>query len=190
MKTRAAVVAVAMAGAVSLGAQTAPAGGGQRAGGGAQGAGAASGAAGRGAARQTPAAPGPNSPAIYKSNAELMEVLKANQARGGDTGMTSSSFSTTDQWSINVVSRNKGAGAISHSGNTELHHIIEGSATFVTGGKIVRPANGGTATIEGGVSRHVGVGDVILIPADTPHWYKDVEGKVTYLEVRFVVPTK
>ena len=186
MRTRAAVVAVALAGAVSLGAQqTAPAGGGQRGAGGAQG------AAGRGAAaRQTPAAPGPNSPAIYKSNAELMEVLKANAARGGDTGMISSGFSSTDQWSINVVSRNKGAAAISHAGNTELHHIIEGSATFVTGGKIVRPANGGgTATIEGGVSRHVGVGDVILIPADTPHWYKDVEGKVTYLEVRFVVPT-
>jgi len=185
MRTRAAVAVVAMAGAVSLGAQSAPAGGGQRGAGGAQGT-----AARGGAARQTAAAPGPNSPAIYKSNAELMEVLKANTARGGDTGMVSSAFSTTDQWSINVVQRDRGAAAISHAGNTELHHIIEGTATFVTGGKIVRPANGGTATIEGGVSRRVGPGDVILIPADTPHWYKDVDGKIAYLEVRFVVPTK
>jgi mannose-6-phosphate isomerase-like protein (cupin superfamily) len=183
---KAIVAAVALVSAISLGAQ-APAGGGQQPAGGDQ---AGRGRAGAGAARQTAAAPGAGSPAIYKSNAELMEILKANQARGGTTGMTSSAFSTTDQWSINVVSRDRGAGAISHAGNTELHHIIEGTATFVTGGKIVPPANGGTATIEGGVSRKVGVGDVILIPAETPHWYKDVEGKITYLEVRFVVPTK
>ena len=187
MKRTAVLVALVVAGTTWITAQTqAPASGAQR---GAAGDAAAGGRQG-GAARQTPAAPAAGSPAIYKSNAELMEILKANAARGGTTGMTSSAFSTTDQWSINVVQRDRGAGAISHAGNTELHHIIEGSATFVTGGKIVRAANGGTATIEGGVSRHVGVGDVILIPADTPHWYKDVEGKVTYLEVRFVVPTK
>jgi len=187
MKRTAVLVALVVAGTTWITAQTqAPASGAQR---GAAGDAAAGGRQG-GAARQTPAAPPAGSPAIYKSNAELMEILKANAARGGTTGMTSSAFSTTDQWSINVVQRDRGAGAISHAGNTELHHIIEGSATFVTGGKIVRAANGGTATIEGGVSRHVGVGDVILIPADTPHWYKDVEGKVTYLEVRFVVPAK
>jgi quercetin dioxygenase-like cupin family protein len=32
--------------------------------------------------------------------------------------------------------------------------------------------------------------DVIVIPPDTPHWYKDVEGTITYLEVRFVAPAK
>jgi len=149
------------------------------------------GAAGRGAAPQ--AAPAPGSPAVYKSDAELMATLQSAVARAGagGTGMSSSPFSTTDQYSINVVRRDKGAGAISHAGNTEVHHIIEGAATFVTGGKIVRPAaTGGTATIEGGVSRRVTKGDVILIPADTPHWYKDVEGSITYLEVRFVVPVK
>ena len=30
-------------------------------------------------------------------------------------------------------------------------------------------------------------GDVVFIPAGTPHWYKDVEESVTYLEVRFDV---
>jgi hypothetical protein len=27
----------------------------------------------------------------------------------------------------------------------------------------------------------------VLIPANTPHWYKDVNGSITYLEVRFEV---
>jgi quercetin dioxygenase-like cupin family protein len=33
-------------------------------------------------------------------------------------------------------------------------------------------------------------GDVIIIPANTPHWYRQVDGAVTYLEVRFVAPSR
>jgi quercetin dioxygenase-like cupin family protein len=29
---------------------------------------------------------------------------------------------------------------------------------------------------------------VILIPAGTPHWYKDLDATITYLEVRFDLP--
>jgi mannose-6-phosphate isomerase-like protein (cupin superfamily) len=144
--------------------------------------------AGRGAAQPTPAAPPAGSPAIYKSDAELSEALKQAAARAAAGDQISAPFANTDQYRINVVKRTKGATPLAHAGNTELHHIIEGSATVVTGGKIVRGAGG--ATIEGGVSRHVTKGDVILVPADTPHWYKEVDGSVTYLEVRFVVPAK
>ena len=47
------------------------------------------------------------------------------------------------------------------------------------------PGRGGNATIEGGQSRRVAKGDVILILAGTPHWYKDLDGSITYLEGRF-----
>ena len=67
---------------------------------------------------------------------------------------------------------------------TEVHYIIEGAATVVTGGTLV------DRTIQGGVTQHVAKGDVLVIPAGTPHWYKDVEGTVTYLEVRFDVEKK
>ena len=100
--------------------------------------------------------------------------------------MQTAVVSNTDQYRINVIRRAQGATPLTHAGNTELHYIIEGSATVVTGGNVVRDSNG--ATVEGGVSRRVSKGDVILVPADTPHWYKDVDGSVTYLEVRFVVP--
>ena len=80
---------------------------------------------------------------------------------------------------------------------TEVHYIIDGSATVVTGGTLIRPpaaAAKGAATkgapmgrIDGGETRHVSKGDVIVIPAGTPHWYKEVQGSVTYLEVRFDV---
>jgi mannose-6-phosphate isomerase-like protein (cupin superfamily) len=105
--------------------------------------------------------------------------------------MTTSAVSNTDQYRINIVRRDRAAGAIAHPGNTELHYIIEGAGTVVTGGTIVPGAGGGrggAATIENGVTRHVSKGDVVIIPPNTPHWYKAVDGQITYLEVRFVAP--
>jgi mannose-6-phosphate isomerase-like protein (cupin superfamily) len=75
---------------------------------------------------------------------------------------------------------------------TEVHYIIDGAATIVTGGTLVRPAADTRAAsrIDNGVERRVAKGDVVVIPAGTPHWYKQVDGSVTYLEVRFDVDLK
>jgi quercetin dioxygenase-like cupin family protein len=54
----------------------------------------------------------------------------------------------------------------------------------VTGGTIVRLA-GGVASIQNGVTRQVGPGDVVLVQPGEPHWYKDLTGPITYLEVRW-----
>ena len=150
-------------------------------------------AAAIGVARQTPAppaappAPPPGSPGTFKSAAELGEVLK----KAGPTaaGMTTSAVSNTDQYRINLVHRSKPAGALAHAGNTELHYIVDGSGTVVTGGTIVR-GEGTAATIQGGESRRVAKGDVIVIPANSPHWYSAVDGEITYLEVRWLAPPK
>lgn len=131
-----------------------------------------------------PAAPGPGSPAIYKSAEELLAALQKADDRGG---MTSGAVSNTDQYRINLVRRVKPGAALAHAGNTELHYITEGAGTLITGGAIAKSA-GGSVTIENGETRRVKKGDVILIPASTLHWYKDVEGSITYLEVRFVAP--
>jgi mannose-6-phosphate isomerase-like protein (cupin superfamily) len=129
------------------------------------------------AAAQVPAPPA----ATYKSEAELTAALK-----NATPDMLSSPVSIEGRHRINIVRRTKGAGAVAHEGNAELHHIIEGSGTLVTGGTIVRPAGAtGIATIQGGVSRHVTKGDVIVVPAGMPHWYRDLDGTITYLEVRW-----
>jgi len=144
------------------------------------------------ATAQAPApspAPPPGSPGIFKADAELMAALR--KATEAVPDMSTSAVANTDQYRINIVRRGKGAAAIAHAGNTEVHYIIEGSATFVTGGTIVRPTGAGAvATIQEGVSRHVSKGDVVVIPANSPHWYKEVDGPITYLEVRFVAPAK
>jgi mannose-6-phosphate isomerase-like protein (cupin superfamily) len=82
---------------------------------------------------------------------------------------------------------------------TEVYHVLEGGGTFVTGGKLVnpkiRPADSVEVTqedgpgasgssIEGGESHHVKAGDVVVIPAGTPHWFSKIDGAVSYIVVR------
>jgi mannose-6-phosphate isomerase-like protein (cupin superfamily) len=132
--------------------------------------------------------PGP-APATYLSDAALKATLEAAAKAAPD--MHTAPVKIADHYRINIVRRTRPQGAIAHPDGTEVHHIIDGAATFVTGGTIVRPAAGGrgaTATIEGGQSRRVAKGDVILVPAGTPHWYKELDGTLTYLEVRFDLP--
>src|SRR5215475_7063380 len=150
----------------------------------------AAGGRGRGAAQEALPAPPAGSAGTYKSGAELMEILKKNMSPTGE--MTTSAVSNTDQNRINVVHRSKPAGAIAHPGNTELHYIIEGSATVVTGGTIKRPAAGSNqlASIEGGVTKRVTKGDVVIIPENSAHWYKEIDGQITYLEVRWLALKK
>jgi mannose-6-phosphate isomerase-like protein (cupin superfamily) len=149
-----------------------------------------------GQGRGVPApAPHAGSPALYKTEEELMTALKAAVEKSPATA--TSTISVTDEYSVNILRRGSGASALTHPGWTEVHYILEGSATFVTGGTLVpagSPAAGRQGqpaqTIEGGVSRRVSKGDAVLVPAGTPHWYKSVDGAVTYLEVRFIAPTK
>jgi quercetin dioxygenase-like cupin family protein len=38
--------------------------------------------------------------------------------------------------------------------------------------------------MEGGVTRKIGKGDVIVVPANVTHWFKEVEKPVTYFGVK------
>ena len=121
--------------------------------------------------------------ATYKAGNGLTAALKAGQAT---PDMLTAEVSNNDRHRINLVRRTKPAGAVAHEGFAELHHIVDGSGTLVTGGTIARTTGGrGGATIQNGVEQHVVAGDVILIPAGMPHWYKDLNGSITYLEVRW-----
>jgi mannose-6-phosphate isomerase-like protein (cupin superfamily) len=74
---------------------------------------------------------------------------------------------------------------------TEIYYILDGSATLVTGGTLPdpKPLSPGSTTyqsprIEGGVSRRVSRGDVVIIPGRTPHWFSDQDGDLRYLIFR------
>ena len=103
---------------------------------------------------------------------------------------------------VSVVSRPKSAKEgppFEHDKVTEVYHVISGSGTLVTGGKLIdakpRPANArqvvelngpsssGTS-VEGGDTRRLSAGDVVIIPAGVNHWFTDVQESMTYIVVR------
>lgn len=122
-------------------------------------------------------------PALYVKAAAIADGLA--RTAGERPGMAVGAVTTNDDYRINMIRRTEAAGAIVHEVGTELHYITEGAGTLVTGGTVLRPADGGRATIENGVAQRVTVGDAILIPEGTPHMYSEVEGAISYLEVRF-----
>ena len=72
---------------------------------------------------------------------------------------------------------------------TEIYYMLSGYATLVTGGTMTEAKQEnptwvrGTA-IEGGVTRRVGPGDIIIIPGHTPHWFSELETDLSYLIFR------
>jgi uncharacterized protein GlcG (DUF336 family)/mannose-6-phosphate isomerase-like protein (cupin superfamily) len=76
-----------------------------------------------------------------------------------------------------------------HTRDTDIIYVVEGSATLVTGGTAVgaketEPDELRGSAIDGGVTRRISKGDVITIPAGTPHWFKDVPGPIAYYTVK------
>ena len=86
-----------------------------------------------------------------------------------------------------------------HDQVSEVYHVIDGSATFVTGPDIVgkkrRPAddravkllNGpgnNASSVRNGVTYQLKAGDVVIIPAGTGHWFTKIDDHITYLMVR------
>ena len=127
-------------------------------------------------------------PAAYLSDAEVLAQLQL--AAKASPEMMVARMVNTESHRVNVVKRTVPQGANAHDVGTEVHYIIEGTATLVTGGTIVRPAAGtpaALASIRGGETRTVRKGDIVLVPVNTPHWYSRIDQPLTYLEVRFDV---
>jgi mannose-6-phosphate isomerase-like protein (cupin superfamily) len=76
-----------------------------------------------------------------------------------------------------------------HEKDTDVFYVLEGSATFVTGGKMVDPKTTAPgevrgSALEGGDVHTLSKDDVIVIPAGVPHWFKDVKGTFLYFVVK------
>ena len=76
-----------------------------------------------------------------------------------------------------------------HTRDTDIIHVLEGSATLVTGGvavepKTIAPAELRGKEIKGGESRRLSRGDVIVIPNGVPHWFKQVDAPLLYYVVK------
>jgi mannose-6-phosphate isomerase-like protein (cupin superfamily) len=89
-----------------------------------------------------------------------------------------------------VLAQRREAGEVEYHDHTNhVFVMVDGEATLVVGGTMVdakrtAPAQMRAPSLKGGTTYHMTKGDVITIPAKTPHWFKEVSTKtVAYYAV-------
>src|SRR5260370_1175162 len=97
-----------------------------------------------------------------------------------------------DEGLVVIAQRVMGRGSEMHDNTNHVFIIQDGEAEFITGGKLIDAKVDGAGQTRGtgiqrGVSHHLAKGDVITIPAETPHQWKDTSktGSVGYFAVNF-----
>ena len=76
-----------------------------------------------------------------------------------------------------------------HTQETDVFYIVEGTATFDTGGtmiggKEVSPGQMRGTSITGGETHHLKKGDVIVVPNGTPHQFTETSNPFLYFIVK------
>jgi len=145
-----------------------------------------------------------NCQATYIPSGELQAYVKRaitrnlidQQIRAVDVGKTNVDIGVVYRGKLAAPAPNSVA---EHDQVSEVYHIIDGSATLVTGPELVgeqrRPAdseavrllNGpgnNAASIRNGATYQLKPGDVIIIPAGTGHWFAKIDDHITYLMIR------
>ena len=114
-----------------------------------------------------------------------------------DNTQVSASFSkgavlldgTNRNYMVHTSRRDQPGQAEVHALDTDIIYVTEGTATFVTGGtaiesKEIAPNEIRGSRIDGGETRQLSKGDVIIVPNGTPHWFKEVNGTFLYYTIK------
>jgi mannose-6-phosphate isomerase-like protein (cupin superfamily) len=127
-------------------------------------------------------------PGIFKPQSEINAELDQSIPELGIVAGQITQLTESDGGRIVVRRRQAGPNNASvHEDLSEIYQIISGAGIFVTGGTIADPEDR-TAGITGGVDQRVEAGDFVILPPGTPHWFREIEGSIIYVETRFNVP--
>jgi mannose-6-phosphate isomerase-like protein (cupin superfamily) len=112
------------------------------------------------------------------------EKVAASLARGGDL--------VKAQDLIVMGAHRNGTGQVEvHDKETDVMYVVDGEATIITGGtmvggKVTAPGQSRGTDIQGGHSQRLAKGDVVVIPAGIPHWFKEVPQSISYYVVKVI----
>ena len=149
---------------------------------------------------------------VSELDAYTAKAIKYNivdqQVRSVDVGKAQVGIGMVTRGKLVPGEVRKGAVA-EHEQVSEVYHVIEGTATLLTGPDLVnpvkRPADEKTVRLQNGPGwssdsitnpqvNHLKAGDMIVIPAGTGHLFTEIPDHITYMMVRIdpdkVVPTK
>ncbi len=140
----------------------------------------------------------------YVSNQEIQAYLKRvegqavadQQVRALDVGKTDVAIGLVYRGKLTAP---KNQSVAEHDKVSEVYHIIDGTATLMTGSDIVdlkpRPADdravrllngpgGNGASINNGKTFNLKAGDVVVIPAGVGHLFTRIDDHIRYLMIR------
>ena len=147
-----------------------------------------------------------NCAATYVNNTEIQAYLNRAPARAAN-GVADQQVRAVDVGKSNVdigvvyrgATQSEGSAVAEHDQVSEVYHVLDGSATLVTGSDIVdwkrRPGDneavrllngpgGNGASIRNGATYELKPGDVIVIPAGVGHWFTKINDHIRYLMIR------
>jgi len=117
-------------------------------------------------------------------------IAKAKNERKPDQANFNQPLLRLAPYAVNLEYRVEGIDtpATQHEKEAELIYVVDGAATFTTGGKLVGEkrtnANNlsGTA-VEGGTPRRISKGDYIFVPENTPHSFTKTQGRLIIMSI-------
>jgi mannose-6-phosphate isomerase-like protein (cupin superfamily) len=125
----------------------------------------------------------------YSSSADVAALLAKAKAEHKDgQPLVVERILQLAPYGANLEYRTAVGPAAVHEKEAEMFYVIDGSATLITGGKLVNEKRnnaenlGGTA-IEGGKSQAVAKGDFVIVPENTPHWFSTIDGSIVLMSI-------
>jgi mannose-6-phosphate isomerase-like protein (cupin superfamily) len=140
--------------------------------------------------KSKPAAPAAdNQKGMAMNNSGVVYFGKQSVEESFAKGGVLYKFSPEHPFQINTARRTEPGIVEVHVTDADVMYILEGAVTMVTGGTVVDPKTIGLneirgTSVTGGETHHLGKGDMIVIPKNTPHWMKEVQGPVLYLVIK------
>jgi len=95
----------------------------------------------------------------------------------------------TAAYKIHASRRDAPGQAEVHALDTDIFYVLDGAATFVTGGEVTElketaPNERRGASITGGASRSLAKGDIVIIPNGVAHQFTEVQAPFLYYTVK------
>ena len=129
----------------------------------------------------------------YTSSADITSLIaKAKSDRKENQPIVTENILRVAPYNASLEYRASVGAAAIHETEAEFFYVIDGSATMVTGGKLVGGTRNGenlTGTgIDGGSSRNIAKGDFIVVPENTAHWFSTINGTLVLMSLHVPRP--
>jgi mannose-6-phosphate isomerase-like protein (cupin superfamily) len=110
----------------------------------------------------------------HLTQGEMLQKAQQLEAKAAATGSASTKLAEYPNHYTMIAMREKDGGAEVHQNYADIFFVVKGKATLLTGGTVVdsrttAPGETAGSAVKGGKETPLGEGDMVHIPAGTPH---------------------